>query len=238
MIEEHSYINADTSWVDLGGGVRAFLANPRRFKAPYPGVVIGDQQAGLTQHTQDLAAKFASFGYVAIAPDIGSSRDDKVKGDLARAMDYLKGLSQVEAKCIAAVGEGPNGEYPHLLNSVRPDLAANIVIYGGTEPSDEVIRSVTAPTLGVFGELDQQISIQDVRDLRSKLEEHKKNYEFKVFPGVPHDWMNDTLSSQYRQPDSEAAWDYIMNFLDSVYKGEAYPSDRVRWRMSTEYARA
>lgn len=237
IIEEHSYINADTGWVELGGSLRAFLASPRRFHPPYAGVVVGDLEPGLSQHTQDLVAKFASFGYVAIAPDIRSALTDKVKGAMGEAMDYLKRLPQVDPTCIVAVGEGKSGGLPHLLNSVRSDLAANVLIYGGTTPGDGIIGPGTAPTLGLFGELDEEISISEVREFRAKLEEHKTCYDFKVFPGVPHDWMNDNLPAQYRQPESEAAWAYILNFLHSVHKGDAYPEGRVRWRMSTEYAR-
>src|SRR5437867_11244992 len=72
MIEAHSHIGANTSWVDLGEGTRAFLALPTRFRAPYPAVVLGHERYGLVQHTLDLAAKFASHGYVAIAPDMAS----------------------------------------------------------------------------------------------------------------------------------------------------------------------
>jgi carboxymethylenebutenolidase len=254
MIEEHSYIGAKTSWVDFGEGTRAFLATPARFSPPFGAVVLGHERYGLVQHTLDLTAKFASYGYVAIAPDMASHwdgdkealnrgdvgltvTDDQVKGYMSRSMDYLTTLPQVDVKRIAAMGVCASGGYPHLLNSIRPDVAANIVFYGGTQPRDEVIQALTAPTLGVFGERDHTIAIKDVYAFRAKLEQHKKNYEIKLFPDMPHGWLNDTMPGRYREKESEAAWKLLMGFLDRVYAG-GYPPDRVRWRMAAEYSRS
>ena len=72
MIEQHSYIAANTSWVRLADGARAFLAIPTRFRAPYAGVVLGHERYGLVQHTLDLAQRLAEDGHVALAPDLFS----------------------------------------------------------------------------------------------------------------------------------------------------------------------
>lgn len=253
MIEEHSHIGAKTAWVEFGEGTRAFLAIPGRFRAPYGAVVLGRERYGLVQHTLDLTAKFASYGYVAIAPDMASHwdgdkealtrgdarltlTDDQIKAYMAESVDYLQGLPEVDAKRVAAMGVCASGGYPHLLNSVRPDVAANIVFYGGTDARDEVVQELTAPTLGVFGEADHTIAIEDVRAFRAKLEKHRKNYEITLFPDMPHGWLNDTMPGRYRQKEAEAAWNLIMGFLDRVYSG-GYPADRVRWRMTAQYAR-
>ncbi len=253
MIEQHSHIGAKTSWVDLGDGARAFLAVPARFVPPYRGVVLGHERYGLVQHTLDLTAKFASYGYVAIAPDMASHwdgdkealnrgdarltlSDEEVVAYMSGSMDYLKGLPEVDSGKIAAMGVCASGGYPHLLNSARPDLAANIVFYGGTNPSDRVIESLTAPTLGVFGEADHTISIEDVRAFRLQLERARKSYEFRLYRNMPHGWLNDTMPGRYRQREAEDAWKLIMSFLDRVYAG-GYPSDRVRWRMWSHYGR-
>jgi carboxymethylenebutenolidase len=256
MIEEHSHIGATTSWVDLEDGGRAFLAVPGRsnwYKAPYGAVVLGHERYGLVQHTLDLVAKFASYGYVAIAPDMAwhwdgdkealnrgdvglTLKEDEIKGYMSRSMDFVKRMPEVNGSRIAVMGVCQSGGYPHLVNSVRSDVAANIIFYGGTKPKDEVVAALTAPTLGVFGEADHTISIQDVYAFRAKLEEHKKNYEIKLFPDMPHGWLNDTMPGRYRQKEAEQAWKLLLEFLDRVNSG-GYPSDRVRWRMWAQYSR-
>ncbi|MEA2639789.1 MAG: Dienelactone hydrolase family [Chloroflexota bacterium] len=42
---------------------------------PYGAVVLGHERYGLVQHTLDLAAKFAAYGFVALAPDMASHWD-------------------------------------------------------------------------------------------------------------------------------------------------------------------
>jgi carboxymethylenebutenolidase len=253
MIEAHSYIGAKTSWVELEDGARAFLAVPGRYQGPYRAVVLGHERYGLVQHTLDLCAKFASYGYVAIAPDMASHwagdkealnrgdigltlTEDEVKSYMSASMDFLQRQSEVDASRIAVMGVCQSGGYPHLANSVRPDVAANIIFYGGTKPKDEVVQSLTAPTFGVFGEADHTISIPDVYAFRAKLEQYRKNYEIVLFPEMPHGWLNDTMPGRYRQKEAEEAWKLLMTFLDRVYAG-GYPSDRVRWMMTASYSR-
>jgi carboxymethylenebutenolidase len=252
MIEEHSHIGAKTSWVDIGNGTRAFLAIPRRLPPPYSAVVLGHERYGLVQHTLDLAAKFASYGFAAVAPDMASHwdgdkealnrgdarltlTDEQVQQYMGAGFDYLKALPDVDGASIAAMGVCQSGAYPHLLNSVRPDVAANIVFYGGTDPSDGVVKAITAPTLGVFGEADHIISIPTIYAFRAKLEKFEKNYEIKLFPSMQHGWLNDTMPGRYRQRQAEEAWVLIMEFLTRVFN-MGYPEDRVRWKMAAEYS--
>ena len=59
--------------------------------------------------------------------------------------DFLKAHPDVDNTRIAAMGVCQSGAYPHLVNKIRPDVAANIIFYGGTDPSDEVVEAITAP---------------------------------------------------------------------------------------------
>src|SRR5437762_9089177 len=118
---ERNYIGANTSWVDAGEGTRAFLTAPQQGKAPFRAVILGHERYGLVQHTLDLAAKFATYGYVAIAPDMASHwdgdkealyrgdvrldiTDDQVKSYMSQALDYLLAMHDVDASRIAAMG--------------------------------------------------------------------------------------------------------------------------------------
>src|SRR5687767_5710627 len=118
MIEQHSHIGAQTSWVELADGARAFLATPARSRSPYASVVLGHERYGLVQHTLDLAAKFASYGYVAIAPDMASHwpgdkdalnrgdigltlTDDAIRSYMSYSMDFLQSLRDVDGGRIA-----------------------------------------------------------------------------------------------------------------------------------------
>lgn len=63
-------------WVDCdtpAGTVAAYLSRPRAASGPLPGVLIIQEVWGVDQHIADLAERFASAGYVALAPDLYSA---------------------------------------------------------------------------------------------------------------------------------------------------------------------
>lgn len=251
-MDEPRYLGAKTSWVDFGEGTRAFLAVPERFRPPYGAVILGHERYGLVQHTLDLVGKFAAFGYVSIAPDMASHWDgdqaalkrgearmsltsDEVRFYMSKSMAYLATLPEVDPGRIAAMGVCASGGYPHILNGARPDLAASIVFYGGTEVTDEGIAKLTAPTLGVFGEGDHTIPISAVQGFRDALERNGKSYQVKLFADMPHGWLNDTMPGRYRQREADEAWGLIMRFLERVFSS-GYPKDRIRWQFEAEYS--
>ena len=89
--------------------------------------------------------------------------------------------------------------------------------------------------LGIWGEDDFVVSLDDVRRLREALEANRKSYEFKLYPNMPHGWMNSTMPGRYRPDEAEQAWGLIMSFLDRVHSGE-FPRDRVIWRFESDIA--
>jgi carboxymethylenebutenolidase len=249
---ERKYIGANTSWVDFGDGTRAFLTQPQQGKGPFKAVILGHERYGLVQHTLDLAAKFAAYGYMCVAPDMASHwkgdkealnrgdarltlTPDQIKYYMSKGLDYLLAQPQVDKTRIAAMGVCQSGDYPLLLNSTRKEVAANLIFYGGVTTGEDVIAKVTAPILGVFGEADHVIALDAVHKFRDNLERHRKSYEFKVFAEMPHGWLNDTMPGRYRQAQSEAAWAMMIDFLNRVYTG-AYPPGRVRQRFELDIA--
>ena len=150
MVQTTTFPGAQTSMITFGDRVNAFLAVPEHGSGPFPAMILSHERYGLVQHTIDLAAKFAKYGYVGIAPDLFShwegDRKALVRGDvrviisdyeiktfLGAAFDFLVEDSRVDSAKISSMGVCQSGEYPIVLNSVRPDLAANIVVYGGAQ---------------------------------------------------------------------------------------------------------
>ncbi len=260
-----SYLNADTSFITFGDRVQGFLTRPTIGKGPFPGVVLYHERYGLVQHTLDLAAKFALYGHVALAPDLFSRwegdkealnrgdfmvpiSDADIKSYGNDCLDFLLADSQVDSNRIAAMGVCQSGDYPLLLNSVR-QVAANIVVYGGAqgsvwevnnlreEPYERILARVSAPILGIWGEDDFVVSVDDVLKLRGVLERERKTYEFVLFRDMPHGWLNSTMPGRYRPRETDQAWKLIMDFLDRAYAGE-FSSDRAIWRFESNIARS
>lgn len=264
MPESEQYVAAETSYVTFGNQVRAFVAMPIHGEPPYPAVIVCHERYGLVQHTLDVAAKFASYGYVGIAPDMYSRwkgdkealnrgdilvrlSDDDIISYLSETLDYLRDREEVSRDRIVGMGVCQSGEYPLLLNSVRSDLAANIVVYGGAQGFvwelrkgicdnyHSMLKEIQAPVLGIWGEDDFVVSVDDVLRLRASLEQHRKSYEFILFPNMPHGWLNSTMPGRFRPKEADEAWRLIIHFLERIFGG-TFSRNRVIWKFSSSIA--
>lgn len=251
-VEKEGYVGAQTRWVEFGEGVRAFLGIPESGTPPYRAIVVGHERYGLVLDSFDVVARFAAYGYVAIAPDMASHftgdkealnrgdigggwNDDIVRGYMAQSYDYLTNLPQVGHGRISAIGFCASGGWPWILNSVRPGLAACICYYGGGRYNEQLMERVTAPTLYVYGEKDHTTPIDRVFAFRDEMERHNKNGEVRLVADMPHGWLNDTMLGRYRQKEAEAAWDKIMEFLDRVHAGYFKP-DQMQLSFEADFA--
>jgi carboxymethylenebutenolidase len=231
-----------TKTLRCGGGLPAFLAMPAT-SGPLPAIVLMHERYGLVQHTRDLAARFARDGFVCIAPDFFYKHPDQAalhRGDvgydmtdpesveyLNTAIDELVALPQVDPSKIAVKGVCQTGRHPLVLAAERP-IAAALVWYGAAQqrewqvnarypkPLEEIIARVDCPVLGIFGEADHIISLDDVRRIRDCLDRHDKTYTIKVYAGAPHGWLNDTMPGRYRRAQAEAGWALQLAFLKQV----------------------
>jgi carboxymethylenebutenolidase len=224
------------------GPLPAFLALPAS-AGKKPAVVLMHERYGLVRHTRDLAERWARDGFVCIAPDffhkhpdqealhrgdVGYSiTDPEAVGYLNAAIAELATLRQVDAGKIAVMGVCQTGRHPLVLAAQRP-IAAALVWYGAAsqrewqvserypEPLDTLIAKIDCPVLGIFGEADHVISLDDVRRLRDALDRHDKSYRIKVYAGAPHGWLNDTMPGRYRRAAAEAGWALQLEFLKAV----------------------
>ena len=245
----------------FGGDCEGFLYLPRS-ESPAGAVVILHERYGLVKHTLDLAQRLARDGYAALAPNLfsrwkgdeaalrsGKERvvlpDPEVAAVIGAALDFLKGHPRVAPGRIALMGVCQSGRYPIVTGSRRRDLAAFVVLYGGSqqrdwqvsdlqpEPMREMMRSLSAPVLFVYGERDHTISLADVRRTRDALEEGRCSYRMKVFPGMPHGWLNDTMPGRYRAREADEAWGMLLAFLGDVFGGKWPGKGQVRWEFES-----
>jgi len=247
----------------LGSGIAAFRALPRA-KGKRPAVIFLHERYGIVQHTRDLTVKLAQAGYVGLAPDLFSRfagdkktlergevrvelRDDEVLQDLGEAIDYLKKLDSVNASRIAIVGVCQTGRQSLLLAAYRKDLSSCAVYYGAAggkewttdefrpEPIETLITKLSCPVLGVFGEADHIISVDDVLRFRAALEQHKKSYHVRLYRDAPHGWLNDTMPGRYRKEAAIDAWKLLLSFLRKTF-GNGWDRNRVLWTFESDFS--
>jgi len=239
------------------GEMPAFLAVPDG-AAQAPAVIVIHERYGLTRHICELAERFAADGFVTIAPDLYFHHPDQAalhRGDvgcdvsdpdallaLEAVIDTLARETSADLACLAVMGICQTARLPLVLAAARP-IGAALVWYGAAQPRewkvdekypralDDVIAAIECPVLGMFGETDHLIALDDVRRLRDCLERHRKSYEIHVYRDAPHGWLNDTMPGRYRRAQAEAAWSDQREFLRAVL-----PPDRDRSRLVQRFA--
>jgi carboxymethylenebutenolidase len=249
--------------IKYGNGITAVRALPKA-KGKRPAVIILHERYGIDQHTKDLTAKLAQAGFVGLGPDLfhrfagdrqallrGEQRveltDDGALEDLNAAVEYLKRLKEVDGSRIGIIGVCQTGRQPVLLAAQRNDIAGAVVLYGaigGKEwlgnnlrptPIEELIPQVNCPVLGVFGEADHIISINDVVRFRNALEKARKNCHIRIYAGAPHGWLNDTMPGRYRKEAAKDAWSLMMSFLKRCFSG-GWDKDKIVCKYESDYS--
>ncbi len=252
MLAEIDIRGVEQSTVQLPNGGDAFLAKPTT-PGLHPIIILMHERYGLVQHTMDLAVRFATEGHVALAPNLyfrepnqeelkrGEAQaqvsDEQVTNDIGSCIDFLRGVDGADvANKLALMGVCATGRHPLVVAAARPEVKACVVFYGAAYkrewiPNDTLsplIQRSKAPILGVFGELDNLIAVEDVCRLRNAIEAAKRSYQIRLFPNAPHGYLNDTMPGRYRRPQAESAWGTLVGFLERVHGG-GYPSDRIQW---------
>ncbi|HEY4136583.1 MAG TPA: dienelactone hydrolase family protein [Alphaproteobacteria bacterium] len=230
--------------ITCGNGLPAFVAAPKDASGKFPVIILLHERYGFTEpHFAGLARRFASQGYVCIAPDCFYKHPDQAalhRGDTTYEMtddesvDYmdealraLQEVPQADTKKASIMGVCQTGRHP-LVYAARRPLSAALVWYGSAQPRefkisdrypealDDIIAKVECPVLGHFGELDHIISLDDVTRFRNSLEKSRKSFVVRIYRDAPHGWLNDEMPGRYRQAIADKALADQRAFLDDV----------------------
>src|SRR6202000_3319794 len=189
-------------------------------ESPRGGVVVIHHMPGYDDQTKEIARNFAYHGYNAVVPNLywreapGASPDDaaataranggvpdeRLVGDVAGAMAYLKGLSNSNGK-VGTIGYCSGGRQSFLA-AVSLDLDAAVDCYGafvtGKLPEGFPLKVTTlvdrtpslhCPLLGLFGQEDAHPSPAEVDELEEALKAAGKTYEFHRYENSGHSFF-------------------------------------------------
>lgn len=179
------------------GSARAYEVVPEG--AARGAVVVVPEAFGVNDHIEAVTQRFAALGYVGLAIDVfhRSGRATAPYDDFRQAMALSEGLTDdgflrdldaavahldaagTPSDRIAVVGFCLGGRLAYLA-AVRRTLGAAISYYGGGIVSQGAFRALpallsaadelTTPWLGLFGDLDTSIPVDDVETLRRALD--------------------------------------------------------------------
>ncbi len=148
-------------WLDYdtpAGSVAAYLARPTAFTAPLPGVLVIQEVWGADRHICDLADRFASAGYIALAPDLysaGGGRPDVLSPERVQAgKEFLNTL--------------PTGEWMTVLGDEHRRAEALATL--PPQQAQEVAETLTALFSGAGGNTERHLTV--LRAAHSFLRSH------------------------------------------------------------------
>ena len=211
-------------------------------ESPRGGVVVIHHMPGYDPQTKEIARNFAYHGYNAVVPNLywreapGASPDDaaataranggvpdeRLVGDVAGAVEYLKGLGNSNGK-VGTIGYCSGGRQSFLA-AVSLQLDAAVDCYGAfivgeipegmplkVTPIVDKTPNLSCPLLGLFGEEDAYPSPAHVVELEEALKANGKTYEFHSYPNTGHSFFSVNRPA-YRVEAANDGWEKIFAF--------------------------
>jgi carboxymethylenebutenolidase len=203
------------------GATTAYVVRPQEEVAA--GVLLIQEYWGINEHIRDLAGRFASEGYLCVAPDLYRGRIAADKDEAAalmqalpiedgmetirKAMDAVKEAYKIEK--FAIIGFCMGGTFALRAACQIPELKAAAPFYGDI-PEEDVLNQLKVPTLFIAGERDAWINPQKVKGLKEVAKKYDLPVEVVSY-AADHAFFNDTRPQVY---DSEAAADTWRRVLE------------------------
>ena len=231
---------AETITVDTADGpMPAYLAAPEGASAG--GVLVIQEAFGVTSHIEDVARRLAAAGWTALAPALFHRQGSPVFGyddievvrpimgalsaeglgmDLDAALGALGERGFPLGRC-AVVGFCMGGTVA-LLAATRHALGAAVTFYGGGVAEGrfglpsliELAPSLRTPWLGLYGDRDAGIPVEDVERLQAAAAEATVPAEVLRYPEGQHGFHCDDRPSVFDADIAADAWQRTMAWFD------------------------
>ncbi len=217
-----------------GTEIRGYLAIPEG-PGPFPAVILIHEWWGLNEDTTILADALSREGFIVLAADAFRGKVAReaaearkqttetpaaqIASDLDAAHRFLAGHPRVRRDKIAVWGFCFGGTQSMRMGARNPGLAAVIIFYGGgpfQNASDLGNMDKAGPVLGIYGEKDQGIPVEQVRKFETALKERGIQHTISIYPGVGHAFVKSTTYNKGGAP--EQAWKQAVEFLKANLK--------------------
>jgi carboxymethylenebutenolidase len=223
------------------GEMPAYYAMPAAGKS-LPVVLVVQEIFGVHEHIKDLCRRLAKLGYLAIAPELYARQGDvsemkdfkeifakvvskvpdaQVMSDLDAAAAWAKESGKGDTSKLGITGFCWGGRIVWLYVAHNPQVKAGVAWYGRlVGPTDELhpknpidlVASLHAPVLGLYGEADQGIPVASVEQMRKALKDAGKTGEIVLYPDTPHAFLADYRPS-YRKEPAEDGWKRMLEWF-------------------------
>jgi len=203
-------------------------------------VVVVQEAFGLTPHIESICRRLADAGYRAVAPALFHRSGSPVfeYGEYEKLMPVMQELTAAGIRedvgatidHFAGAGFAPGatgivgfcmGGTVALVTGVERPLGAAVTFYGGGvsqgrfgyAPTVELAPGLRSPWLGLFGDLDQGIPVDDVEALRAAAATASVETEVVRYAEAAHGFNCDDREA-YHQPSATDAWARTLSWFD------------------------
>jgi carboxymethylenebutenolidase len=222
------------------GAMPVYEAKPNE---PVEAAVIVIQEAfGVNEHIEDVTRRFAEAGYHAVAPHIfhRSGGGTAPYDDFSKVMPLFKGLTDegtlddVDATLAALRERGFDdshigivgfcwGGRATFLVALRRAIGAAVGFYGGGIVTGRFPQfptlvgdaaTLATPWLGLFGDLDESIPVDDVEQLRKALTDATVDTDIVRYDNAGHGFHCDQREGYVPDAASDA-WERTLAWFAS-----------------------
>jgi len=217
------------------GGVtlNGYLAEPEG-EGTYPGILLIHEWWGLNEGITTLADALAAEGYIVLAVDAyrgevtnqipraiilrTTTPQEQIFADVDAGFAHLQSLPNVNTDKLASMGFCfGGGESLQLGMRQSEDLALTIMYYGSVVTDLDALRPLTESdgVLGIFGEEDQQIFVEDVLEFEAAMNTLNIENEVTIYEGVGHAFLNE--ENYDKSGAAGEAWQQTLAFLEREF---------------------
>jgi carboxymethylenebutenolidase len=208
------------------------------------GAVIVVQEAfGVNEHIKDVTRRFATAGFHAAAPSLfhragggvaeytdfetvmklfDGITDDGTLADIDATIEHLHDCNFADRQ-IGIVGFCWGGRVTFLV-SLRRAIGAGVGFYGGGIAADSPLGAkaligeaaeLQTPWLGLFGDEDGSIPVEQVEALREAVKPASVQTEIVRYPGAAHGFHCDARPDAFNAEAAADAWNRTLAWYDA-----------------------
>jgi len=221
-----------------GGDMPVYYARPAGVQHP-PIILVCMEIFGVHEFIKDVTRRLGHLGAFAIAPDyyfrlgdmskvsdtqelmpkVNTKSDSELFADLDAAVAWAKSQGGDDNR-LGVMGFCRGGRNVWHYSAHNPKLKAGAAFYGpltdkseaAPKSSIELAPEIKEPVLGLYGEADTGISVDQVHQMEAALKASGKTAEFHIYPGAPHGFVADYRAS-YRKEAAEDAWNRMVGWF-------------------------
>jgi carboxymethylenebutenolidase len=221
-----------------GGDMPVYYARPSGVARP-PIILVCQEIFGIHEWISDVVRRLGHAGAFAVAPDyyfrlgdiakvsnvqevlpkVNSKSDTELFADLDATVAWAKSQGG-DGNRLGIIGFCRGGRNVWHYSSHSPDLKAGAAFYGplvdkndaAPKSSIELAAEIKEPVLGLYGEADSGITVDQVHQMEAALKANGKTAEFHIYPGAPHGFVADYRAS-YRKEAAEDAWNRMIGWF-------------------------